>query len=452
MPGAVGYRLYRSGVALAVTALDASTWTNLNCDSTYRFSVQAYDESGSSRRVDYYASTAACGVVDAAAPSPPFGLVAGAASSTGLRLWWKPSTDAGGVVAYDIYVDGRRVGSSAVSSYVVHRLVCATRYRLGVSAYDAAGNHSARVTVVGSTALCKPKAASPPRVPPSGATSLYVAPSGSDSHACTQTSPCRSFDRAYHLAKPGTRVFLASGDYGGQSLSYNAPFVGASSKVVFLPAPGASPRMSGELSLRSSADRPIANVEVDKMTIDDIYVRYVQHVTFRNVANTYFFVRSSNDVRFIGGSSGGDHYGNSDTIGSVEAGSPASTNVLIDGVHFHDFNNDLSPATHTECLFIQESSGVTIRNSAFRSCRDFDIYANVLFGGSIVNITLQGNQFGKTAPAGYYAFRANVGTYVFRNNSWAQGMANDRPVEATGCGNRLVSRGFAMPSALLKPC
>ena len=124
----------------------------------------------------------------------------------------------------------------------------------------------------------------------------------------------------------------------------------------------------------------------------------------------------------------------------------------MDGVRFHDFNNDLSPGTHTECLFIQESSGVTIRNSSFSNCRDFDIYANVLFGGSITNVTLQGNRFGKTAPAGYYAFRANVGTYLFRDNSWGQGMANDGPVSATGCGNRLDSRGFAMPAALLKPC
>ena len=279
-----------------------------------------------------------------------------------------------------------------------------------------------------------------------------MSPTGSDSAACKQAAPCSSFDRAYHLAKPGSRVFLMSGDYGGQSLSYNAALVGASDKVVFQPAPGTTARMSGELSLRADAGKPIANVEIDNVAIDDIYVRYVEHVTFRNVANTYFFIRSSIGVSFIGGSSGGDHYGNSDTIGSIGPGTPASTNILIDGVRFHDFNNDRSPGTHTECLFIQESSGVTVRNSSFNNCRDFDIYANVLFGGSITNVTLQGNRFGKTAPAGYYAFRANVGTYLLRDNSWGQGMANDRPVSAIGCGNRLDSREFAMPAALLKPC
>ncbi len=449
-----GYRLYRSGVPLAETVGNHSTWGHLNCDSTYRFSVQAYNGSGSSRRVDYDASTAPCGSRDAVAPTRPSRLVARPAAKTGLNLSWQPSTDAAGVAGYEIYVNGTKVGSSSTHRYEVRGLACATHYRLGVSAYDAAGNRSARVSVVGSTSSCKPNAIAHAQTPQpsSGLTGLYVSPVGSDSGTCKQAAPCRSFDRAYHLAKSGSRVLLMSGDYGGQSLTYNAGLVGVSRKVVFQPEPGATARLSGELSLRADAGKPIANVEFDNLTIDDIYVRYVEHVTFRNVANTYFFIRSSNAVSLIGGSSGGDHYGNSDTIGSIGSGTPASTRILIDGVRFHDFNNDLSPDTHAECLFIQESNGVTIRNSTFTNCRDFDVYANVLFGGSITNVTLQGNRFGKTAPAGYYAFRANVGTYLFRDNSWGQGMANDPPVSAIGCGNRLDSRGFAMPVALLRSC
>ena len=449
-----GYRLYRSGVPLAETIGNHSTWGHLNCDSTYRFSVQAYNERGASRRVDYYASTAPCGSRDGIAPTRPSRLIARAATKTGLIISWEPSTDTVGVAGYEIYVNGAKVGSSSTHRYEVRGLACATRYRLSVGAYDAAGNRSARMSVVGWTSTCKPTAIGRAQTPQpwSGAAGLYVSPAGSDSGACKQAAPCRSFDRAFHLAKSGSRVLLMSGDYGGQSLTYNTALVGASRKVVFQPAPGATARMSGELSLRADAGKPIANVEFDNLTIDDIYVRYVEHVTFRNVANTYFFVRSSTGVSFVGGSSGGDHYGNSDTIGSIGSGTPASTRILIDGVRFHDFNNDLSPDTHTECLFIQESSGVTIRNSTFTNCRDFDVYANVLFGGSITNVTLQGNRLGKTAPAGYYAFRANVGAYLFRGNSWGQGMANDRPVSAIGCGNRLDSRGFAMPVALLRPC
>lgn len=254
------------------------------------------------------------------------------------------------------------------------------------------------------------------------------------------------------MAKPATTVLLASGDYGNQSLSYNAALVNASSPIVFEPAPNATPRVSDELSLRPSAGRPVANVEFDNMAIGDIYVRYSTKVTFRNITETYFFVRSSSAIRFIGGSSGGDEYGNSSTIGSLGSGTPPSTNILISGVAFHDYQNNKSPGTHDECVFIQESSGVTIRNSTFRNCRDFDVYANVLFGGSISGVTLSGNHFGKTAPVGYYAFRANVGSYVFRNNVWSQGMANDRPVSVSGCGNKLTTRGLPMPRLLKKPC
>ena len=384
---------------------------------------------------------------DTTPPStPPALAVAPASSSIGLS--WGASSDDVGVTGYNLFLNGSKVGTTAATSYTFSGLACGTVYTLGVDAYDAAGNQSGKATLSPGTSAC-------PAPPPggSGSASLYLSPVGSDANPCTQAAPCRTFDRAYHAASLGTIVLLASGDYGGQALSYNAGFVSASSPVVFQPAPGATAQLSGELSLRaSSASQPIANVEFDNLTVGDIYVRYVRNVTFRNVTNTFFFVRSSDNVSFIGGSSGGDHYGNSDTIGSMGSGTPASTNVLIDGVRFHDFNNDLSPGTHDECVFIQESSGVTIRNSTFANCRDFDIYGNVLFGGSINAVTLEGNHFGVTAPVGYYAFRANVGTYVFRNNAWDQGMANDAPVSTSGCGNTLSGSGWAFPSMLLQAC
>jgi len=394
-------------------------------------------------------STSPC--ADATAPSVPTSLHTTALTTTSVSLAWTASTDNIGVAGYTTYQNGSAAGTGSGTSYTVGGLACGTSYAFAVDAYDAAGNHSARTaTVNASTSACA--APQPPPPPPSGPAGLYLSPSGSDSGSCTQAAPCRSFDRAYHLATSGTNVYLASGDYGGQSLSYNAALVGASSKVVFQPAPGASPSVSGELSLRASAGQPIANVEFDNLPTGDVYVKYVQHVVFRNVNNTYWFIRSSDDVSFIGGSSGGDHYGNSDTIGASGSGEPASTNVLIDGVTFHDFNNDLSPGTHDECMFIQEAANVTIRNSTFSNCRDFDIYGNVLFGGSISNVTMDNNHFGVTAPAGYYAFRANVGSYAFHNNSWDQGMANDPPVSVSGCGNTVSSSSFAMPSVLLQGC
>ena len=448
--GVTGYTKYRGNVNIGTSAGTSSSATGLACGTTYSFAVDAYDAAGhhSAHSATLNVATSPC--ADSAAPSVPGGLHTTALTTTSIALAWNASTDNVGVTGYTTYRNGAAAGTGTGASYTVNGLACGTSYAFAVDAYDAAGNHSAHsATVNASTGACS---SSPPPPPPTGPAGLYLSPSGSDSGSCTQAAPCRSFDRAFHLASGGTNVYLGSGDYGGQSLSYNAALVGASSKVVFQPAPGASPSVSGELSLRASPGQPIANVEFDNFTVADVYVKYVQHVIFRNVNNTYWFIRSSDDVSFVGGSSGGDHYGNSDTIGASGAGEPGSTNILLDGVTFHDFNNDLSPGTHQECIFIQEAANVTIRNSTFVSCRDFDIYGNVLFGGSISNVTLDNNHFGVTAPVGYYAFRANVGSYSFHNNSWDQGMSNDPPVSATGCGNTVSSSSVAMPAALLQHC
>jgi hypothetical protein len=49
-----------------------------------------------------------------------------------------------------------------------------------------------------------------------GGSSLFVATTGNDANPCTQSAPCLSFDRAYHLAAPGTTVQVASGVYNSQ--------------------------------------------------------------------------------------------------------------------------------------------------------------------------------------------------------------------------------------------
>src|SRR4051794_310549 len=50
------------------------------------------------------------------------------------------------------------------------------------------------------------------------AATLYLSPSGSDSAACSQAAPCKTFSRAYSVAAAGSDVIVAGGTYGGQSL------------------------------------------------------------------------------------------------------------------------------------------------------------------------------------------------------------------------------------------
>lgn len=82
------------------------------------------------------------------------------------------------------------------------------------------------------------------------APAFYLSPSGNDSAACSQSAPCRSFDRGYRVASPGSEVILAAGSYGSQSLS-NLPVKATADKIVFHPAAGAAVTLGG-LSFNNS--------------------------------------------------------------------------------------------------------------------------------------------------------------------------------------------------------
>src|SRR5207247_8599730 len=109
-------------------------------------------------------------------------------------------------------------------------LACGTTLTRAVDAADAAGNRSAAAAVSGSTQACPA---------PAPTASFFVATSGSDTNACTQSAPCKTFERAYTVAQPGQAVEVAAGTYGDQNLLFDSSKT-SSSDVVFRPAPGAS--------------------------------------------------------------------------------------------------------------------------------------------------------------------------------------------------------------------
>jgi hypothetical protein len=374
---------------------------------------------------------------DTVAPSAPGGLKITSVGQTGLTLAWSASTDNVSVSGYNVFQGSARIGSTTATGYSFSGLACGTTYVFGVQAFDAAGNLSAVSSISTATAPCS---------------TVYVSLSGSDANACTQTAPCRSFDRAYHVAKPGQVVQVAGGDYGHQSLSYDSTKVGASSNVVFEPAPGASVTVSDELDSRPSPGQGVAHVEFDNMQIGDVYLRYSQHVVLRNISMGFFFLRSTVDVQILGGENYGDTYGTPSTVGAASSGDPPAQNTVIDWVSFHDFNTSTAPGAHDECLFVQESVGTVVRHSIFTRCEDFDIYLNPILGGSVRGAVLDHNQFGQTAPKGYYAVRSNVAQYSVTANVFDQGISWDAGSSVTGCGNTTGATGFSLPSFLTAPC
>ncbi|HEY3277829.1 MAG TPA: glycosyl hydrolase family 28 protein [Syntrophorhabdaceae bacterium] len=99
---------------------------------------------------------------DTQAPTVPTDLKADALSSTSVGLTWTASTDNVGVRGYKIYRNDAQVGTSASTSFTDTNLTAGTTYSYSVSAYDAAGNESAKSAAV----LVRPSGdTQPPTVP-----------------------------------------------------------------------------------------------------------------------------------------------------------------------------------------------------------------------------------------------------------------------------------------------
>ena len=80
--------------------------------------------------------------IDVITPSQPTGLKATQITAKTLNLSWNPSTDNVGVIAYDLYINGQWVGSTASVTYPVSGLNSNTTYTFKLIARDAAGNKS----------------------------------------------------------------------------------------------------------------------------------------------------------------------------------------------------------------------------------------------------------------------------------------------------------------------
>jgi hypothetical protein len=267
---------------------------------------------------------------------------------------------------------------------------------------------------------------SPTPVPtPVPAGKLFMSPSGVDTAACTQAAPCKTLARTYRLATAGKTVELAAGSYADSSLPLDATKTSLTD-VVFVPAAGASVTMSGTLHIAGR------HVEMRGMRFSNsVHVdASAQDVTLRGNTLKNFQVFSDaaqapRDISFIGGSIGPSVDVNN-RIGSNGTSTTASpTNILIDGVNIHDFTASAGSGAHVECLQVWAVDGLTIRNSTFRGCDQFDVFLQKLPGGAAVtptNIVIE-NNFMSCCGAGYFSIRLadHAGTswrnVTIRNNS-----------------------------------
>ena len=327
-------------------------------------------------------------------------------ASTMQVVWSAP--DDPDVVHYEVLRDGELVAVTGALSQTLSGLVCNTPYAIGVIAVDGAGNRSAAATVTLSTAACP----QPPPQPPANA--LYVAPDGSDGGACTAAAPCRSFNRAYHVATPGQVVVLRGGTYPGQNLTVDSSKSNATEDVVMQPAAGDIVTIDGLLTISASHVALRGGVGPYTLRGQKVYVDPIatptsganrtSNVTVENFDGQDFVIGPARDVLIAGGD-WGPSVGCSDTTAGDEFENKVSAstalpgvspeNITIDGALIHDQNTSNPQGCHQGGLLITGAVDLTIRNSRFWKNTIYDIEFDDFTGSfPLRGITLENNWFG----------------------------------------------------------
>jgi hypothetical protein len=257
-----------------------------------------------------------------------------------------------------------------------------------------------------------------------------VSTGGSDSSSCTSTAPCRTFDRAYRVAKAGQVVQVAGGTYAPQWIKADGTKTGGA-PVVFRPAAGARVVISGDLDVEA------AHVEFRDLDVgDNWYARAgAHHLTFRNVDTSRFYIASATDVQVLGGDIGPSV----DAVSQIKTATGstlAPRNIVLDGLNVHDFTRT-STAQHMECLHVMAADGVAIRNSRFDDCSIFGISFNEHGDSNAMRgIVVENNWFGDILDGGSYAVHFSEGAPCeaqIRFNTFAsKGVSQGCPETGTG--------------------
>jgi hypothetical protein len=265
------------------------------------------------------------------------------------------------------------------------------------------------------------------------ATTYYLSPTGNDSNPCSQAAPCLSFDRAYQVASPGSKVQIASGTYGSQqinpkasmrNLSPGCTLADTTNCVTFEPV--GTITINGKLEVRGSSvyikgsrstSTPDANAtftintngyadvesESDATYPDHIIMQgintntfgafNVNTATFKDMdvgpATTYWAGTYQNCCR--------EGVGFENKIGWGGDNSFVPKDITIDSVRIHNQNGDstrLQPGAdvHFGGLFLVTVDGLTVKNSVFER--------NVVYHVQIQN-------FGGAPPAKRVVFDSN---------------------------------------------
>ena len=109
-----GYNIYRDGKLAGTSTTASYKDTGLRSATTHLYSVSAHDAAGN---VSAQSSTVSVTTSSSSGPSVPAGLAGTAVNAYRVTLRWTASTDNVSVTGYNIYRDGKLVGTSTTASY-----------------------------------------------------------------------------------------------------------------------------------------------------------------------------------------------------------------------------------------------------------------------------------------------------------------------------------------------
>jgi hypothetical protein len=221
----------------------------------------------------------------------------------------------------------------------------------------------------------------------------FVSPDGSGS-ACTRTAPCGSFAQAYRSARPGQVVDVAGGTYPPQTIPSDSSKT-STDDVVFQPAQGATVTIG-------CPDGGTGCIDIvgSHVTIRGMHVATMPPVNGFPWQGSVDTERGSTDVTLVNLDAGSLNAASSNlTVRGGDWGPSIDphnmrivdecVNCSFDGLFIHDFA--VAQGGHFECITFDGGTNVVIRNSEFRSCSVFAIFAKPY--GTINGALIENNVF-----------------------------------------------------------
>ena len=220
---------------------------------------------------------------DQAAPSVPAGLTATAASSSAIDLSWTSSTDNVSVTGYKVFRNGTQIATTTSPSYQDTGLSEATSYSYAVSAFDAAGNESARSSVASATTRDVTAPSAPTNLTANPASSTRIDLSWGASTDNVGVTGYKVFRDGTQIASPSGTTYQDPGLTPGTSHTYRISARDAAGNESALSSPATATTPAPDASLPSvSVTAPAAgtvvsgNVNVTATANDDVGVVGVQ--------------------------------------------------------------------------------------------------------------------------------------------------------------------------------